>query len=150
METSFNIANANRNILLGFMNELNFNQLTTIPSGFKNNIIWNIGHIVVVQQLLVYHLSGLPPKISIEIIEKFKKGTLPQNITEEDVAEIKALLFSTIETTKIDYQNNVFVDYTPFTTMSGFTVDSAKTAIEFNNFHEGVHIGIIMQLRKFI
>jgi hypothetical protein len=28
--------------------------------GYSNNLIWNIAHIIVVQQMLVYKLSGLP------------------------------------------------------------------------------------------
>jgi hypothetical protein len=31
-----------------------FEQLNTIPEGYNNNLIWNIAHIIVVQQMLVY------------------------------------------------------------------------------------------------
>jgi hypothetical protein len=48
-------------------------QLNTIPEGYSNNLIWNIAHIIVVQQMLVYKLSGLPMMISDEMVEKYKK-----------------------------------------------------------------------------
>jgi hypothetical protein len=48
-----------------------FDQLNTIPEGYSNNLIWNIAHIVV-QQMLVYKLSGLPMMISDEMV-KYKK-----------------------------------------------------------------------------
>jgi hypothetical protein len=32
-------------------------QLNKIPEGYNNNLIWNIAHVVVVQQMLVYKLS---------------------------------------------------------------------------------------------
>jgi hypothetical protein len=40
-----------------FLSGYNLDQLNTIPEGFNNNLIWNIGHIIVSQQLLVYKLS---------------------------------------------------------------------------------------------
>jgi hypothetical protein len=48
------------------------------PEGYSNNLIWNIAHIIVVQQMLVYKLSGLPMMISDEMVEKYKKGTKPR------------------------------------------------------------------------
>lgn len=151
METIFRINKSSRNVLLNFLEECTLEQLNTIPDGFKNNIIWNIGHIVVVQQMLVYNLSGLQMMVSDDLVTKYKKGTTPnQDCSEEEVNELKKLLFATLEQTKIDFNNNIFKNYTEFTTMTGFLVNSAKVAMEFNNFHEGLHVGIIMQLRKFV
>lgn len=151
METTFDINETSRNVLLNFLNELTLKQLNTIPQGFKNNIIWNIWHIIVVQQLLVYNLSGLPMMVSDELIAKYRKGSSPNgDVTQNEVDELKGLLFSTLEKTKEDFQKEIFKTFNEFTTMTGFKVTSAKSAMEFNNFHEGLHIGIIMQLRKFV
>jgi hypothetical protein len=60
--------------------------------GYSNNLIWNIAHIIVVQQMLVYKLSGLPMMISDEMVEKIK-GTKPEDIaTQAEVDEIQLLL----------------------------------------------------------
>lgn len=151
METSFNINLSSRKVLLTFLETNSLVQLNEIPKGFSNNLIWNIGHIVVVQQLLVYNLSGLPMMISDEMISKYRKGTKPEhNITQKEVDEIKEFLFSTLEQTKKDFSENLFQNYKPFTTMSGFEINSAAEAIEFNNYHEAIHTGIMMQIKKFI
>lgn len=151
MKTSFKINLSSRNVLLTFLENYSLEQLNTIPEGFSNNLIWNIGHIVVVQQLLTYHLSGLPTMISEEMIAKYRKGTKPEHVVlTDEVDAIKKLLFSTIEQTQKDYENNLFKSYNSFTTMSGFEINSAAEAIEFNNYHEAIHTGIMMQIKKFI
>jgi DinB superfamily len=151
MEIAFRINETSRKVLLGFLEKYSLEELNKIPEGFSNNLIWNIGHIIVVQQLLVYKLSGLPTMVSDEMIEKYQKGTKPEhNVTKKEVDEIKVLLFSTLEKTKQDFAENIFQNYIEFTSMSGFTMISAANAIEFNNYHEAVHTGIMMQIRKFI
>jgi hypothetical protein len=50
----------------------NLDQLNTIPEGFNNNLIWNIGHIIV-SQLLVINF-GLPMMVSDELVEKYKRN----------------------------------------------------------------------------
>lgn len=151
METAFAINLTSRTILLNFLENYSLEKLNTIPEGFSNNLIWNIGHIVVVQQMLVYKLSGLPMMISDEMVEKYKKGTKPEHtILLEEVEQIKKLLFSTLEKTKKDFSEKLFQNYSEFTSMSGFTMKTVTDAIEFNNYHEAIHTGIMMQLRKFI
>lgn len=151
MKATFDINLSSRKTLELFLDKHTLSQLNTIPEGFSNNLIWNIGHIIVVQQLLVHHLSGLPMYVSDELVAKYRKGTKPEHtVTQEEVAEIKSLLFSTVEQTQLDFQNNRFQEYTEFTTMTGYHITSAKDAMEFNNFHEALHTGIIMQIQKFL
>ncbi len=151
MDTTLEITRSSRKVMLHFIESLSLEQLNTVPPGYNNNIIWNIGHCIVVHQMLVYKLSGLPMMISDEMVNKYKRGTRPEGAADQsEVDRIKTLLFSTIDKTREDISANIFQNYQPFTTMSGFELRDAATAMEFNNYHEGVHTGVMMSLRKFI
>lgn len=151
METTFKINRTSRNTISKFFENYSLEQLNAIPEGFSNNLIWNIGHIVVVQQMLVYKLSGLPMIVSDEMVAKYMRGTKPESpVSQEEVEEIKRLLFSTLEKAEQDFDEEIFKEYQEFTTMSGFTVRNAQEAMTFNNYHEGVHTGIMMQIKKFV
>ena len=151
MHQSFHITENSRNTLSKFLQGYTLEQLNTIPEGYNNNLIWNIGHIVVVQQMLVYKLSGLPMMISDEMVEKYKRGTKPdQAATQADVDEIQSFLFETINQTKADLEKKVFKDFQKFTTMTGFTIKTAEDAMAFNVYHEALHAGMMMSIRKFI
>ena len=75
MEQTFELNRTLRKLIAPFLEELSLDQLNTIPEGFTNNLFWNIAHVVVTQQLLVYKLSGLPMLISDELVDKYKKGS---------------------------------------------------------------------------
>ena len=152
MNQLFDVSTTSRNMVSKFLSGYTLEQLNTIPEGFSNNLIWNIGHIIVSQQLLVYKLSGLPMMVSDELVEKYKKGTKPEHIvTQAEVDEIKSLLFETIQQTKVDYDNQIFKNYMEYTTSTGnHVLRNAEDAMAFSNFHEGLHIGNMMSIRKFI
>ena len=152
MHTSLQVTIASRELLQKFIENHTLEQLNTIPDGFKNNIIWNIGHVIVTQQLLAYKLSGLAMMVTDEMVAKYQKGSAPQgNVSQEEVEAIKNLLFTTITKTQEDLDNGLFQNYMEYTvSTANFTLKSIEDAMQFNNFHEGIHIGIIMQLRKFV
>lgn len=151
MHPAIDITLKNRQRLVKYIEELSVEQLNHIPSKFNNNIIWNIIHVIAVQQALVYGLSGLPFKVEKEMVKNFGKGTKPErDITAEEISEIKTLLISTIENTMEDLDNKIFQNYKNYTVSLGKTLVSAEDAISFNNYHEGLHLGSIMALRKFV
>ena len=151
MQHTIDMTRTSRNTLLQFLEKYTLEELNTIPHQYNNNLIWNIAHIIVVQQMLVYNLSGLPMMVSAEMVNKYKRGTKPEaEVTQEELDEIKTLLFATIDQTEKDFQNDIFKTYNEFTTMSGFTLRNAAEAAEFNNYHEGTHTGIMMSIRKFL
>ena len=89
--------------------------------------------------------------VSEELLVKYRRGSKPEaDATQEEVNEIKNLLFSTIEKTEDDYKNGVFTTYNARKSELGFELSSVEDAITFNNYHEGIHLGIMMQLKKFI
>ena len=149
MEKLFNISLQNRKILYKFLTSTPREQLLKIPTGHRNNIWWNIAHTVVTQQLLVYKLSKLEMLVSTDLVDKFKKGTVPDgSATDEEIKTIEKLLFSTIERTEEDYNNGVFKEYASYTTSVNVTMNSVEDAIAFNVFHEGIHLGAILGLQK--
>ena len=151
MQTTFKIWETNRKLHLEFLEKNTLEQLNKIPDGFKNNLIWNVGHIITTQQGLIYRLSGLPVMISKEFHNKYKYCSLPpQTTTKEEVEEIKGLLISLIQQTKDDYTNGKFISFTPYETHIGFHLATFEEAINFNNYHEGIHLGIMMNIRKFV
>ncbi|OCB77415.1 DinB family protein [Flavobacterium crassostreae] len=145
------ITHTNRKILSQHLTNYTLEQLNTIPAGHNNNLIWNIAHVVVVQQMLVYGLSGLPINLPEEIVEKYKKGSKPeQDATQEEVDAIQTMLLSTIDQTQKDLDNQLFVQFKEYPTSTGFVLKNAQDAMNFNNFHEGIHLGVIFSIRKLI
>ena len=151
MQTIFEITHFSRNTISKFLDNHTPEQLNKVPPGFNNNLIWNIAHIVVVQQMLVYNLSGLPMMVSAEMIAKYKRGTKPEgDVSQEEIDLIRSLLFVTIEKTEADFKAGIFKNFTEFTTMTGYTMQNVNDAISFNYYHEAMHTGIMMGIRKFI
>jgi len=152
MDFTFQVINNIRTIFSRIIDNNSLEDLNKIPKGFNNNIIWNIGHVVVSEQLLAYKLSSLPLALSDDVINKYIKDTKPENnVFQEEVNEIKRLLFSTIEKTKADYNNGVFKNYNAYrVSTTGNTLTNIDEALQFVLTHEGIHYGYVLALLKAI
>lgn len=142
------IALQNRKIFYSFLKELPIETLIEIPGGFNNSIWWNIGHVMVTQQVLVYRLSGLPVELEDYWLDQFSKGTRPDGGEPGDrLEELKGLLFSTIEKTQSDLDAGLFREFDEYMTTPKVPLRSAEDAMAFNCYHEGLHLGSILALR---
>ena len=151
MEATFRIWQTSRGLYQNFLDNYSLDQLNTIPPGMSNNLIWNIGHVIVSQQKLVYALSGLPMHISDSLFEKYQNGSRPDGkTTQAEVDEIKKLLSEIVEKSKSDFEAGVFKEFHPYQTKTGFHLGDLKEAMEFNNYHEGIYLGIMLQIKKFL
>ena len=151
MHIQFEVLKKSRVLVLKLIEGLTMEQLTKIPEGFNNNIAWNFAHLVVTQQLLHYKLSNLPCLVSDELIEGYRKGTKPKHpFTAEEFEEVKELLIGLPDTLIEDYEAGIFKEYTEYETSTGFVLSSFEHAVAFNNLHEGIHLGVIMAMRKLV
>ena len=110
MHYAFDIILKNRKILNSFLMNFSLEELNIVPEGFSNNIIWNIAHVVVTQQLLVYNLSGLPMHTNDEMVAKYRKGSKVEKVTTQDevnqdynAIEVKDSFGSEIDKDKMKY-----------------------------------------------
>ena len=149
MDWAFDITLKNREIMASFLDGFSLKELNEVPKGFNNNIFWNIAHLVVTQQLLTYNLSGLSMLIEDEFVNKYRKGSKVEiEVSQEEVNQLKELLFSTLERTQEDYKNGLFKNYKEYTVTTKSSLTNIEQAIEFNNFHEGIHLGYILAMKK--
>lgn len=151
MNFEFEILKKNRELILKVVEGLSIEQLNKIPEGFNNNIVWNIAHLVVTQQLLCYTFSGLPVSISDKLLNSFRKGTAPvDEVSLEEYEEIKKLFSQLPTQLESDYNAGIFKSYQEYTTSVAITLKDIDSAIAFNNLHEGIHLGVILGLKKLL
>ena len=151
MDFTFDIALKTRIIFYKTLETLTLDQLNAKPKGFNNTIFWNIKHVVITQQLIIYRLSELPVLVTETEIETYKKGTKSESkATIEDIELLKYQLFSTLEKTKEDYQKGLFKKYTEYTVSTKSILTSINEALAFNNSHEGIHFGYILAMKKIL
>lgn len=140
-----------RAFLLEGIKGLTPEQLNKIPTGFNNNIIWNLGHMIAAQQGICYKRAGLTAMISDDFWDKYRSGSKPDGIVDEGgIEKIKKLFFSTLEQLEVDYDKNIFGGYTAWTTRYGVEITSIDDALSFVPFHEGLHSGVIGTFRKLV
>ena len=151
MQKRFDTLLKSRQLTLKIIESLTNEQLNKIPAGFKNNIAWNVAHLMVTQQLLCYKLSGLECLVSEEMITNFQKGSAPTHeVSIEEFEKIKELFLQLPTQLEKDYNTGIFKNYTTYTTSIDVSLNSIDDAIAFNLYHEGIHLGILLQLLKFI
>lgn len=151
MDKSLEILLQHRKVLYYYLKQMPLAELNEIPPGFRNNILWNIGHSVVTQQLLTYRRSGLTMLVGDEMVDRYRRGTAPTGeATSEEVQMIQKFLFKTVEKTSDDYQLGLFREYDSFVTATNVTLANVGDATLFNNYHEGLHLGTILALQKAI
>ncbi|WMX14122.1 DinB family protein [Aureispira sp. CCB-E] len=140
-----------RTTLVKELDGLSLEQLNYIPESHKNNIVWNIGHCLVVQQLLCYGLSNLTPYVDKSIGIKYKKGSAPEApVTQEEVDWLKEMLLKSVDLLEKDLEEGKFQTFKPYTVGFGTHLTSIEDTVRFNNVHEGIHYGYLLALKKLL
>ncbi len=144
----FDISRQTRKNIEKVIAGLSLEQLNTIPTGFNNNLLWNLGHVVVTQQALTNRLGGLPMNLDSNIVNHFKKGTMASDYDQDMLDFIKSNLMSLVDTLENDYNQGKFKSFQEYPTSYGLTLTSIEDALSFNNAHEALHLGYMMALRR--
>lgn len=137
--------------ILNTISSLSAAQLNEIPAGFNNNIIWNIAHIVASQQGLTYFRSGLEMPVGDDYFKKYKSETKPEEpVSEGEIEKIKEFILSSIDQFKKDYSEALFSNFQSFTSRYGIEFNNIEEVIPFVTFHDGIHFGYVMALKRVI
>ena len=151
MEEILKAWKTSRKLYLDYFDKYSLDQLNIVPDKFSNNLIWNIGHIIAAQQSLVYKSSNLPINIPEDFFDRYKPGTRPEtSVSQGEVNQIQSLLISMIDQTEADLTSGKFVSFTERTTITGFHLGNLQDALVFNNYHEGLHLGYMKSISRFV
>lgn len=151
MTEQFDLLKTTRENALKISRAYSPEELNHIPEGFNNNMIWNLAHMVVTQQRLMYLLSGNKMSIDKSWDERFQKGTKPQGIVSaEEIQLIQTALFDTLDQAVADYEAGLFKEFRIYPTSYGYELKSIEHAIHFNNVHEAMHLGNLLSMRKLL
>jgi hypothetical protein len=151
MNQKLEIIRKTRRFLLESIKDLTNEQWNTIPTGFNNNIAWNLGHMVASQQGICYARAGMSVKVPEDFFNSYKPGSKPgRNISEAEIETIKELLFSSLDVFEQDYKNGLWPSYPAWTSRSGIEVDSIDKAVDFLQYHEGLHSGYILTMKRIV
>jgi uncharacterized damage-inducible protein DinB len=138
-----------RSSILTAVEGLSAEQLHAMPDGYDNNIAWNLGHIMVVQQRILYGSCGLPLSVSEEMIPLYLPNTSPADWqTTPDAEALVAMLMPQQEQLEEDYAAGRFSEneFSEFRTRSGLTLGDLDSVLTFNIYHESQHYGFILAL----
>lgn len=152
IQNQIDVLKKGRALLLKVVEGYSLEQINKIPEGFSNNIAWNIAHLAVTPYLLCYKLSGLEMTISEEMVNRYRKGTTPDGhiVDEKEWEEIKSIFLGFGDQLEADYDKGIFKTYHEYTTSPGVVLTDVEKAIDFANFHEGIHLGVVLALRKLV
>ena len=143
-----------RQRLYNGLKELTQEQWFKQPEGFANNVAWNVGHLIVAQQGLVYMRLGMQGYITPQMVGMYRPGTSPADWqTTPDTDELLRLFLELPQKMAEDIAAGKFDNYVkPEGELGGGMppAESVAHALIFNQYHEGVHAGNIGDLLAFV
>ena len=129
-------------------------KLDIIPEGFRNNVLWNAGHLVAVQASLLYTRVGRPSPLDTKYVRYFAKGSSPEDFDNglPPFDEVRQLLEKLIGVTQRDIPELEGLAYPePITVSVGsMTVKSFRDALSFLPLHETYHLGMMTAMKKLL
>lgn len=139
-----------RRLLLGRTKDLTMDQYNIIPPGFNNNIIWNMGHILVVSESLLYQNSPYQRPTHELMKPRFEKGSIPDGmVDEDDILLIRHSLQQTVQFYKMCTGMDRSGREIPLVSNSGLAIISNER-MQFLLFHEDMHYRRIAKLLEIL
>lgn len=140
-----------RGYLLASTKGLSEEQLTRVPEGFSNNILWNAGHAITDNCTMLYPPTGHEFPLPEHYLPWFEPGTSPADWTETPrAAEILEAGATMRDKLMEDCSAGRMENYEALTLDDGVVLTNIAYAIAHCSTHEAIHLGVILALRKLV
>jgi hypothetical protein len=117
-----------------------------IPEKFRNHILWQAGHIYLVQERFAFLIHGFGAQLPESFMERFATGTTPLSWQETPPALSEVTDMLRKQQPRIQQALNDRIGEkapSPYTTSSGLTLETIGDFLNFTLYHEGMHFSSI-------
>lgn len=124
-----------------------------IPTGLKNNIKWNLGHMYVIHEKFAFQLTGEETKYPAHFSKLFDPGTKPSdwNIEPPTMAQLIDLLTEQIERVETILSGKLKEEINPhYKSSTGLTFTNVEQLLSFLIYHEAMHFATIKNIKSII
>jgi hypothetical protein len=121
-----------------------------IPDKFRNHILWQAGHIYLVQERFAFLIHGFDAQLSEPFKALFAPGTTPLAWTETppSLSEVIDMLRMQQQRIQLALKDRIGEKApSPYTTSSGMTLETIGEFLNFSLYHEGMHFNSIKQYK---
>jgi len=137
-----------RSELLQVLDDVTEEKAHIIPTGFRNNIRWNMGHLYLDQYLWIEALTKEKQEELNSFVHWFGFGTSPDDFDENTPSfeALKILLAQQPEQLKEQYGHRLMEEFSPIE-MGTQTIEQVLLR---TIFHEGMHIQAVLTIHRIL
>lgn len=146
----FDQLNFVRSATLHIVQDVSESEADAIPTGFNNNIRWNLGHIYLVQEQFAFYFAQEPMHIPDGFKELFAMGSKPADwkIQPPTLPELLQLLEEQPNRIKEKLSNRLNEPVAKPFTLRSLTLNTIGEFLNFCLYHEGGHSQTIKILKR--
>jgi len=126
---------------------------TTLPDKFRNHILWQAGHIGLVQERFAFLIHGFDAELPEAYKSLFGPGSAPASWTESapSLAEVTEWLRDQPQRIERQLKGRLGeASPSPYTTSSGLTLATVGEFVNFSLYHEGMHFQAIKMYKALL
>jgi uncharacterized damage-inducible protein DinB len=139
-----------RNVTLKVAQGITEENADVIPNGYSNSLRWQLGHIYVSVEGIVFHFANEIPNLPEGYMELFNTGTKPSEwkSTPPSIEEILPLLSEQVKRVRETFSGRLDEKIAQPLPIGSLQLETIGELLSFASFHESEHIGIIKSLKN--
>jgi uncharacterized damage-inducible protein DinB len=147
-EQFFNQMTYIRTKTIQWIEEVDSTIFDTMPANFNNTLHWHLGHILLVQDRLTLRLIGEKIGLPDTYTEWFANGTKPADwLTQPPAVD---LLLEELKQQTERLQKQISGKLSNKLVLPFLNMDTLGESLGYSLYHEGMHLGNMMALRRAI
>ena len=138
-----------RDLTIGVASRFTADEAYRVPPSCNNCAVWNIGHVLIVQEKLLLAAFDRKGILPARYHELFSEGSCAcdWNGNRPDWDEVLSLLDPARNRVEEFLRSGVDPDTPlrePYLTQTGMVLNNLGDSLSFNTIHESIHLGVLM------